>query len=310
MEIKESPIYDNNKNILQCIKYSKLKEIVTALKRTPRRDVYADQEKIKIYGILTKRFFWWNIENKEELTQFVSETLTDLNDSKRESYINEKGFLKWTLDEDGNTRHHTKGQRKIGKTFGKVDMEAGKLSKEEYELLITASDLHDIGEWPRWDVVYDNKNTNSELFERRCGEIVIDNIIKDEWKTEDNKKYINEAYDINFNKDHPLNPFFKTYEVFSYLKWAMIAIHNNEIDHPHRLVHNVLINQIKKFPDLKKTIPSANIFIEEYKKDIDWLFAFVEQSDFFENGIPEGKSKLEYEESFLKAKTIWEEVKQ
>jgi len=57
METKKGPIYDNSKNILQCTKYSKLKEIITALKRTPRRDVYANQEKIRIYGTLTKRFF-------------------------------------------------------------------------------------------------------------------------------------------------------------------------------------------------------------------------------------------------------------
>ncbi|AHB41520.1 hypothetical protein P148_SR1C00001G0730 [candidate division SR1 bacterium RAAC1_SR1_1] len=309
MEIKKAPIYDNNKNIFQCIKYSKAKEIVTALKRTPRRDVYANQEKVKIYSTLTKRFFGGNIENREELSQFVDETLADLNDVKRESHTNEKGFLKGTLDEDGNTWHHTKGQRKIGQTFGKIDMEEGKFSEKDYELLLAAFDFHDIGEGPRGDVVYDHKNNNNELFERKCGEIVIDNLIKDEWKTEDNNKYINEAYDINFNKDHHLHPFFKTYEIFSYIKGAMIATHNDEIDYPHRLVHNVLINQIKKLPELKTMIPSAKFFIKEYATEIDGLFTFVEQSDFFENGIPEGKSKEEYIDLFIKAKSIRETVK-
>ncbi|HCB51159.1 TPA: hypothetical protein DEP21_01045 [Patescibacteria group bacterium] len=58
MEInKKSGCLYEKKNFLQFLKYSKAKEITTALQRTPRWDIYSDQEKMKIYHTLTKREF-------------------------------------------------------------------------------------------------------------------------------------------------------------------------------------------------------------------------------------------------------------
>ncbi|HCB51160.1 TPA: hypothetical protein DEP21_01050 [Patescibacteria group bacterium] len=115
-----------------------------------------------------------------------------------------------------------------------------------------------------------------------------------------------EAYDINFNKNHELHTFFKTYEIFSYFKGAIIATTNKEIQYPHRLVHNVLINQIKRLPELKKGIPSVTQFIQDHKEQIDQLFVFVENSDFLTKSAPNGKSKEEYITAFEDAKAIRE----
>lgn len=86
----------------------------------------------------------------------------------------------------------------------------------------------------------------------------------------------------------------------------MIATTNKEIQYPHRLVHNVLINQIKRLPELKKTIPSVTQFLQDYKQQIDQLFIFVENSDFLNKSAPNGKSKEEYITAFEEAKAIWE----
>jgi len=86
----------------------------------------------------------------------------------------------------------------------------------------------------------------------------------------------------------------------------MIALTTKEIEHPHRLVHNVLINQIKRLPELKKTIPSVSQFIQDYKIQIDQLFLFVENSDFLSKPAPNGKSPEEYTKAFEEAKAIWE----
>lgn len=288
-------------NIFEFIKFSKAKEIVTALKRTPRRDIYSNQEKVKIYYTLTDRKFTWNIKNEEEITAFVNKTISDLNDDKRNDFLDENGFLQWTLDQDGNTRDHTKEQSKITKKYGGIDKEAWILSNSEYNILVTTTNIHDIGESARWDIVYDNKNENNELFERKCGEVILNSILKEKYKSGQTYKYIQKAYNINFDRNESLQVFFKAYEVLSYLKWAMIATKNREIDYPHRLVHNVLINQIKKLPNLSINLPSVNLFVKE---DIDGLFNFVENSDFFDKPMPDSKPKEEYLKLFLDAKAI------
>lgn len=308
MESKIIPNKDQV-NIFEFIKFSKTKEIITALKRTPRRDIYSNQEKIKIYHTLTDRNFIWNIENKKEITTFVNKTISNLNDDKRNNFFDKNGFLQWTLNEDGNTRDHTREQSKITKKYAGIDKEAWILSNSEYNILVITTNIHDIGESARWDVVYDNKNENNELFERKCGEVILDSILKEKYKSGQTYKYIQKAYNINFDKNESLQIFFKAYEVLSYLKWAMIATKNKEIDYPHRLVHNVLINQIKKLPSLRTNLPSVKVFIEEHKEDIDWLFNFVEKSDFFNKPMPNNKSKKEYLKSFLEAKAIRKNIR-
>lgn len=145
MEIAKNLVADNkNRNFLRFFKQSKVKEIITALKRTPRWDIYSDQEKMRIYHTLTKREFTGSLENKAQVNQFVNETIDDLNDKKREPFINKNGFLKGTLNEDGNTWDHTKGQRKLAKKYGKIDIESAYISEDQYNMLITTMDIHDI----------------------------------------------------------------------------------------------------------------------------------------------------------------------
>ena len=285
------------------------RELFHALKRTVRRWGALHDDKKQLYTTLTSRTFRGNIEDPKDIEIFVDTIIADLNTSKREEHIWSDGFLIWTLDHDGNTWDHTKQQKRIWEKYGKVDVEKGAITQEDYELVTLTMKFHDIGEGARWDVVFDDKTTSAEEFERKCWEILIKKIIKEKFQSgqENMLPRILEAYNINFDNTHRLHIFFKVSEIFSYLKGAMIARRKPEyiIKRTYQ-VHNVLVNQIRRLNEFKNIVPSIQAFIQDNKGEIDDLFTCIEEADWSTLEGINGKNIEQHKIDFYEAKRIRE----
>jgi hypothetical protein len=111
--------------------------------------------------------------------------------------------------------------------------------------------------------------------------VIIKKLIKKVYHNSPEMEKIREAYDINFNKNHHLHRYFRTYEICSYVNAAIIAQKDpNAIDNPEWLVHNVLIRQMPEIEDKVRDFASLKDFIQEHQSEIESLFEFVEKSEF------------------------------
>lgn len=299
---------DNGNKLLKYTSFTTIKQIVQALRHTARRGTFLDPKKYELYTNLTNRIFTWNILDRKALEDFVMRTINDLNNVKWEEHMGENWFLKGTLLEDGNTWDHTKWQRRVLLKYAKKDLEAWLYAENDYRLLNTAVDEHDIWEWPRGDTVFDQKNNSGEDFEKKCGIILLDWILNEESK-KDEKIYahVQEAYEINFDKNHHLNPFFLIYEKYSYLTGSFIARKNpDSIEYPEKLINNVLRNQLKHIK-ANIDLPSMKAFVtdnmHEFQANIDFLRR-IHPSTYKEKDLPEG-----FEEQLKSHRSSWEEIK-
>ena len=229
-------------------------------------------------------------ETKATVEEFVDRVIDWLNSDTRHKIVpalkeqfpySNKWSLPVILSPDWETKAHTTHNVSLAKKHWEKDVAMWLITKEELELLILVIRLHDIWEAARWDVVLDQKNMSSEEFERKCGEVIIKKLIKKAYQNTPEMAKIREAYDINFNKTHPLHRYFRVYEICSYVNAAIIAQKDpNAIDNPEWLVHNVLIRQMPEIADRIWDFPSLKDFVQEHQSEIESLFEFVEKGEF------------------------------
>jgi len=176
------------------------------------------------------------------------------------------------------------------------------LSADDVQLLDLAFLIHDVGEALRGDVNFPDKNLSSEQFERQCGEYLFQKILKPEYRDPDSPEYkrLQEAYDVNFNASHRLNPIFKLYEEYSYLNGTMLASkHPKSIAKAPAMVQEILGYHLPSVLDKGKRFPSAAAFFKDNVPAINDMFSFVERNLFAKKSEQENveKGASEQEES-------------
>jgi len=290
----ESP---SDKGFLQYVDLSELKKLITALRRTPRRGNFVDTQLSDVYVAMADR----KMSKDDTIETFAERVLDNLNHEQWNEHMHDD-CLKGTLPWDGNTYWHTKLQRWIAKKYMKHDLDWWLLSADDVQLLDLAFLIHDVGEALRGDVNFPDKNLSSEQFEKQCGEYLFQKILKPEYRDPDSPEYkrLQEAYDVNFNASHRLNPIFKLYEEYSYLNGTMLASkHPKSIAKAPAMVQEILGYHLPSVLDKGKRFPSAAAFLKDNVPAINDMFSFVERNLFAKKSEQENveKGASEQEES-------------
>ncbi|NRH20714.1 hypothetical protein HOO68_01575 [Candidatus Gracilibacteria bacterium] len=197
---------------------------------------------------------------------------------------------------DGNVTEHQRTTAHTIRKYGKYDLNAGKITLQEYQQLRITGLLHDIPEYLGGDVSLDEKHTVSKELEKIHWNTMISRILKGNATLISQSDFI---YQIDDNPSHPLYGVFKIYEKIGYIYGAILAskLNPSEVKNLQWLCNNVIGNNLSSLLEKIPEYPSIEYFLIDHLKEIDTI---IEIGKKYQNEL-ESKNDI-----FKKGKKDWE----
>ena len=216
--------------------------------------------------------------------------------------LSEKGVL-W----DWNVRDHSRQQYIIVRNYWKYDFDLEQQEDiEKYKMLKFLALIHDIWEIWFWDIISDKKNDNHEQEEK----IAWEQLTRLLFPKKEDRDYALKIYEVNFEKRGELYEYFRTYEIISYIRWAICAYRNRKnMRTPEIPIINCITNNIPKILDyISNWSQSVRYFVKDNLEELDEIFAFIKKALWRED-VLDNKLLLNIKIPLDEVEVKWEELK-